>query len=102
ADSADAGFRSFVNAVNGALTLGSVIALFVGGFLIFLTFSLAVAERTRTYGTMRALGALPNQVRRTVVTEAAALGLVSSLAGLILGYGLASLALQLVSSLLYL
>jgi putative ABC transport system permease protein len=98
---ADAGFRGFVAAVNGAMTLGSAIALFVGGFLIFLTFSLAVAERTRTYGTMRALGALPKQVRRVVVTEAALLGLVSGVVGLVLGYGLAALALGLVQNLLY-
>ncbi|MEY2425449.1 MAG: putative transport system permease protein [Actinomycetota bacterium] len=98
---ANAGFRSFVDAVNGAMTLGSAIALFVGGFLIFLTFSLAVAERTRTYGTMRALGALPKQVRRVVVTEAALLGLASGLVGLVLGYGLATLSMRLVSNLLY-
>ena len=60
-DEANAGFRGFVAAVNGAMTLGSAIALFVGGFLIFLTFSLAVAERTRTYGTMRALARCPNR-----------------------------------------
>ena len=96
----DAGFRGFVAAVNGALTLGSAIALFVGGFLIFLTFSLVVAERTRTYGTMRALGALPKQVRRVVVAEAAALGLLSGLFGLVLGYGLAALSMRLVSNLL--
>jgi putative ABC transport system permease protein len=96
----EAGFRTFIAAVNAALTLASAIALFVGGFLIFLTFSLAVAERTRTYGTMRALGALPRQVRGVVVREAAWLGLASSLGGLVLGYGLAALAVQLVSSLL--
>jgi putative ABC transport system permease protein len=96
----EAGFRTFINAVNAALTLASVIALFVGGFLIFLTFSLAVAERTRTYGTMRALGALPKQVRSAVVREAALLGFASSIAGLFLGYGLAFLAIQLVSNLL--
>ncbi len=99
---ADAGFRSFVDAVNGAMTLGSAIALFVGGFLIFLTFSLAVAERTRTYGTMRALGALPRQVRRVVVIEAALLGVASGLVGLLIGYGLAALSMQLVSNLLFL
>lgn len=100
AEDADAGFRGFLAAVNGAMTLGSAIALFVGGFLIFLTFSLAVAERTRTYGTMRALGALPKQVRRVVVAEAAVLGVVSGLFGLLLGYGLAGLSIQLVSNLL--
>src|SRR5207302_4073565 len=87
-------------AVNGALTLISVIALFVGAFLIFLTFSLAVAERTRTYGTLRALGAVPRQVRRLVVTEAAILGFLSSVAGLVLGFGVASIVVGLTKSLL--
>ena len=94
------GFRTFVAAVNAALGLISVIALFVGAFLIFLTFSLAVAERTRLYGTLRALGAVPRQVRRVVVVEAAQLGLVSSLAGIVLGYGLAAAGVGLVGSLL--
>ena len=53
----------------------SVIAVFVGGFLVFLTFSVAVAERTPTYGILRALGARPAQVRRVVLTEAGVLGL---------------------------
>src|SRR5207253_1584806 len=66
----------------------------------FLTFSLAVAERTRLYGTLRALGAVPRQVRRVVVVEAAQLGLVSSLAGIVLGYGLAAAGVRLVGSLL--
>ena len=81
---------AFITAVNGALTLGSAIALFVGGFLIFLTFSLAVAERTRTYGTMRALGALPKQVRqRRGHARRRCSGSVSAIGGLVLGYGLA-------------
>lgn len=100
ASDADAGFRSFVAAINGALTGASAIALFVGGFLIFLTFSLAVQERTRMYGTMRALGGLPRQVRRVVVTEAIVLGFASSIVGLFIGYGLAALSLGLVGTLL--
>src|SRR5205814_9438278 len=97
---ASSGFRSFVAGVNAALTLISVIALFVGGFLIFLTFSLAVAERTRVYGTLRALGAVPKQVRRVVVTEAALLGAVASVGGIAIGYGLAAAGVKLISSLL--
>src|SRR5947209_12702028 len=95
----DPGFASFIKAVNGALSLISVIALFVGAFLIFLTFSLAVAERTRTYGTLRALGAVPKQIRRLVVTEAAVLGLASSLVGLVLGFGVAFVVVGLTKSL---
>jgi putative ABC transport system permease protein len=102
ASSAAAGFRSFVAAVNGALTLVSAIALFVGGFLIFLTFSIAIAEQTPFYGTLRALGAQPRQVRRLVTTEAAALGAVSSLGGISVGYVLAAAGVRIVSSLLHL
>ena len=83
------GFRTFITSVNTALTLTSAIALFVGGFLVFLTFSLAVAERVRDHGTLRALGAQPRQVRRVVVVEALVLGAVASVAGLVLGYGIA-------------
>jgi putative ABC transport system permease protein len=96
----DPGFANFIKSVNGALTLTSVIALFVGAFLIFLTFSLAVAERTRTYGTLRALGAVPKQIRRLVVTEAAVLGLGSSLIGLVLGFGVAFVVVGLTKTLL--
>lgn len=100
ADEVASGFRAFVTGVNGALTLVSAIALFVGAFLIFLTFSLAVAERTRTYATLRALGALPHQVRRVVVAEAAVLGLGSSLVGLVLGALIAVGIVAIVESLL--
>ena len=67
ADDAAAPFRDFITAISGGLTLMSVIAVFVGGFLVFLTFSVAVAERTPTYGILRALGAQPAQVRRVVL-----------------------------------
>lgn len=95
-----AGFKGFLTALDAALTLVSVIALFVGGFLIFLTFSLAVAERTRVHGTLRALGALPRQIRRLVVTEAVVLSLVGGAGGLVLGYGLAAASVGFTSHLL--
>ncbi|HJR24434.1 MAG TPA: FtsX-like permease family protein [Acidimicrobiales bacterium] len=89
ADESAQGFRTFITSVNTALTLTSAIALFVGGFLVFLTFSLAVAERVRDHGTLRALGAQPRQVRRVVVVEAVVLGGIASIGGLLLGYVIA-------------
>jgi putative ABC transport system permease protein len=65
------------------------IALFVGGFLIFNTFSMLVAQRTRELALMRALGASRGQVLRSVLTEAVAVGLVGGLGGLGLGVLLA-------------
>jgi putative ABC transport system permease protein len=65
------------------------IALFVGAFLIFNTFSMLVAQRTRELALMRALGASRGQVLRSVLTEAVAVGLVGGLGGLGLGVLLA-------------
>jgi putative ABC transport system permease protein len=65
------------------------IALFVGGFLIFNTFSMLVAQRTRELALMRALGASRGQVLRSVLTEAVAVGLIGGLGGLGLGILLA-------------
>lgn len=92
-------FRDFLAGVQSALGLTAVLALFVGGFLIFLTFSVSVAERTRMYGTLRALGSLPAQVSRIVVGEAAALGLIGGVAGLGIGYVLALASLGFVARL---
>jgi putative ABC transport system permease protein len=91
--------RTFITSVNAALTLTSVIALFVGGFLVLLTFSLAVTERVRDHGTLRALGAQPRQIRGVVVTEALALGAVASVGGLALGYAIAAGVVRLTESL---
>lgn len=65
------------------------ISLFVGAFLIFNTFSMLVAQRTRELALMRALGASRKQVTRSVLVEALAVGLFSSLIGFVLGIGVA-------------
>lgn len=95
-----ADFAEFITGVSSALTLVAVVAVFIGGFLVYLTFSVAVAERTRVLGTLRALGATARRVRRLVVVEAAVLGAGCAVVGLGLGYGLASLAMGLVGNLL--
>ncbi|MCU1453202.1 MAG: ABC-type transport system, involved in lipoprotein release, permease component [Acidimicrobiales bacterium] len=63
----------------------AVVALLVGSFMIFNAFSITVAQRTRETGLMRALGATRRQVLFSVLLEALAVGLVSSLVGLALG-----------------
>jgi putative ABC transport system permease protein len=100
ADNVASDFRRFLVAISGGLMLMAAIAMFVGGFLVFLTFTIAVAERTRTYGTLRALGAHPRQVRRVVIGEAVALGLAGSAAGLLLGRLLGGVAVGAIEALL--
>lgn len=94
-----AGFREFLEVFGTFLTFFAGITLFVGAFLIYLTLSMAVIERTRMYGTLRALGATKAQVRRVVLLEAIALGAVSTVLGLLLGLGLAWVLLRLIGAL---
>lgn len=61
------------------------ISLFVGSFIIFNTFSILVAQRTRELALLRALGASQAQVLRSVLGEAFLVGVVSSAVGLGLG-----------------
>ena len=65
------------------------IALFVGAFVIFNTFSITVAQRTREFGTLRTIGASRRQVLGSVLLESFVIGLVASLVGLVLGLLLA-------------
>src|SRR6266540_1704822 len=65
------------------------IALFVGAFLIFNTFSIIVAQRTRELALLRCLGASRRQVLGSVLLESGIVGLVASAVGLGLGILLA-------------
>ena len=76
-----------------ALLVFAFIALFVGGFTIFNTFSIIVGQRTRELALLRIVGASRRQVFGSVLAEAAITGLVSSVIGLGLGV-LAALGLE--------
>ena len=57
------------------LLIFAYVSLFVGAFIIFNTFSITVAQRTREFGLLRTLGATRGQIVRSVVAEGAMLGL---------------------------
>ncbi len=63
----------------------SGMALFVGAFLIYNTFSMTVVERTREFGMLRTIGMSRNQVTRQVLIEAVVLGIVGTALGIGLG-----------------
>jgi putative ABC transport system permease protein len=79
--------------ISTALLIFGFIALFVGAFTIFNTFSITVGQRTRELALLRVVGASRRQVFRSVLGEAAVTGLVASLIGLGLGV-LAALGLK--------
>ena len=68
----------------------AVVALLVGGFTIFNTFFITVAQRTKQHALMRAVGASRRQVLVSVLLEAIAIGVVASLIGLAAGLGVAA------------
>ncbi len=51
------------------------IALFVGAFVIFNTFSITVAQRTREFATLRTIGASRRQILGSVILESLVIGL---------------------------
>lgn len=74
-----------------ALLVFGGIAVFVGAFIIFNTFSITIAQRVREIALLRTLGASRAQVLRSILLEAFLVGLASSLIGLLAGIGLAQL-----------
>lgn len=70
-------------------TLLGVLALLMGGFIIFNTFRTVVAERRRDIGMLRALGAGRRTIFGTLTWEGLIQGIVGTTLGLLLGYLLA-------------
>jgi putative ABC transport system permease protein len=66
------------------------VALLVGSFLIFNTFSITIAQRIRELGMLRTLGATRGQLLRGMLLEATLIGVIGSAIGVVAGIGFAS------------
>ena len=75
--------------IRTALLVFAGVALLVGGFLIFNTFAVTVAQRTREFALLRTLGASRRQILQSVLAETVVVGLVASILGIIGGLLLA-------------
>nr|WP_027502896.1 FtsX-like permease family protein [Rhodococcus sp. UNC363MFTsu5.1] len=80
---------SALSFMNYFLLAFGAIALLVGTFIIYNTFSMIVAQRLRELALLRAIGASRKQVGRSVVLEALIVGLLGSALGIAAGVGLA-------------
>jgi putative ABC transport system permease protein len=85
ADEQSSSINQALSFFSTALLVFAFISLFVGAFTIFNTFSIIVGQRTRELALLRIVGASRRQVFRSVLIEAAIMGLVASLVGLGLG-----------------
>ena len=73
------------------LTGVAILSLLVGGLSTINTMAMAVAERTREIGIKRAIGASRWLIRREIVLESAAIGLIAGLIGLAIGAAMTTL-----------
>ena len=80
--------RALYNRIFGAL--GLIIGVIVV-FVVTNAMAMAIIERTREIGTLRALGTLPSQLLRTLALEGMVLGGVGALAGAALSLGISLL-----------
>jgi putative ABC transport system permease protein len=88
-DEAKQDIREALGFISVFLIVFAVISVVVGAFIIYNTFSMLVAQRTRELALLRAVGAERGQVVRSVVGEGVVVGLAGSVLGLLVGLGLA-------------
>jgi putative ABC transport system permease protein len=83
------GIEKAISAMSLGATIASFIALLVGVFIIFNTFSISVNQRWKEIGVLRALGVERGNVQRMFLGEAVLMGVIGSALGIFLGYFLA-------------
>ncbi len=83
----------------------SLLALFVGVFLIYNIVSFSVIQRRSIIGTLRSIGATRKQIFKMIISEALAIGIVGSLIGVLggvfLGRGLVGLVTRSINDLYF-
>jgi putative ABC transport system permease protein len=87
-------FEAMAKLYSMTANVTSLFALFIGLFLIYNTFSIAVSQRRSEIGILRALGASAGQIRNLFLIESGIAGLFGSLiglgAGMLIARGLAN------------
>jgi putative ABC transport system permease protein len=76
----------FVDMAEGVFAGIGVLALAMGGFIIFNTFRTGVAERRRDVGMLRSVGASRRTITGLVLTESLLQGVIGTALGLLAGY----------------
>ncbi len=80
--------RKALGFISTALLVFAFVALIVGMFIIYNTFSIVVAQRMREMALLRALGASKRQVLGSVIGESVVVGALASAVGVAAGVGL--------------
>jgi putative ABC transport system permease protein len=78
-------FEAMIASYSVMMGASSLFALFIGLFIIYNSFAIAVTERRSEIGILRALGATRTQIRWLFLGESAVTGIVGSMLGLVAG-----------------
>ncbi|MBK1645701.1 hypothetical protein CKO25_13790 [Thiocapsa imhoffii] len=97
--------RQMTRAFQTNLTAMSLLAVLVGGFIIYNTMTFAVVQRRQLFGSLRTLGATRAQLFRLIMSEAmlfACIGSALGLAmGILTGWGLVQLVTRTINDLYF-
>ena len=90
AEEQSAEFDTFITIFQNILLAFAIITLVVSAFLVNNVFSIVIGQRIRELGLLRVVGATGIQIRRSVLGEAAVVGLIATGLGLPGGIGVAA------------
>ena len=90
AEEQSAEFDTFITIFQNILLAFAVITLVVSAFLVNNVFSIVIGQRIRELGLLRVVGATGIQIRRSVLGEAATVGLIATGLGLAGGIGISA------------
>lgn len=82
----------FFTALKAGLIFVGTIAVLIASIGIFNTMTMAVTERTREIGVMKAIGAQPKLIRKLFLMESAAIGLIGTALAVVISYGISILS----------
>ena len=83
-------FAAALEAAAFIYNIFGVIAIVMGGFIIFITFRTIIVERRRDIGMLRAIGASRTTILAMILTESLLLGLIGTALGMVMGVLLAT------------
>jgi putative ABC transport system permease protein len=87
-----------VTAMRLGMLITSFIALLVGIYIIFNSFTIAVNQRWKEIGILRAVGVERGNISRMILVEALLMGIIGSIAGIAGGFYLAAAADKMMGS----
>ncbi|MCM3710351.1 ABC transporter permease [Sporosarcina luteola] len=82
----------FFLAFKAGLVFVGTIAILIASIGIFNTMTMAVTERTREIGVMKAIGASPKLIQRLFLMESAWIGIIGTIIAVIISYGVSFIA----------